>query len=404
MKKIYLIIFSTIIAGFLSAQIPVAYYPFTGNANDVSGNANHGTANGAALAPDKGGNANNAYSFNGSSDNISVPDNATLAFTSNYTIISWINAAIVPPATASGIGFSIAAKDVGPGMNNPKWIFLLQNGNLSYHINGPGMGNGEWLYSNAFTLAPDEWCRVAMSKSGNSVSFYVNGVSVGTFLLTNSSVNPSTPLQLGHSEAGLGFTGSLDEMKFYNYALTSTEIATEYAGILPVTLIDFSATHHGNTVTLNWTTAFESELSHFEIESATEGIHFSAVANIPATGGANGKSYSATDHQPADGISYYRLKSIDKDGHFCYSNIIKIAGNKNYSTRIFPNPTHDFISIKGNISDIKELQIIDAAGHVVRKFPKSIDNNYRLKGILKGIYWVKIISDNESQVQKIMIE
>jgi len=50
----------------------VAYYPFTGNANDASGNNNNGTVNGATLTADRNGNANSAYSFNGSDDNITA--------------------------------------------------------------------------------------------------------------------------------------------------------------------------------------------------------------------------------------------------------------------------------------------------------------------------------------------
>ena len=398
MKKIYLIILSTFIISFISAQPPVAYYPFSGNANDASGNAHDGTVNGAVLAPDKTGTLNSSYTFNGSGDNISVPDNAALAFTTNYTIISWVNAAVTPGM------FSIASKDIGPGMNNPKWIFILQNGNLAYHINGPGMGNGEWLYSNSFSFSAGQWYRVAMSKIGNSVSFYVNGTSLGTFLLTNTSVNPSTPLQLGNSEIGVGFNGSLDEMKFYNYALTSGDIANEYANILPVTLIDFSAKYLANTITLNWTTALESDMAGFEIQKASGGIHFTTVATIPATGGLNGASYVMTDNQPFSGINYYRLKLTGKDGHFTYSNILKIAVNAIHSFSVFPNPAHDFISINGNISGVKELWLINADGHVARKFPKSINNKYFIKGVARGTYWLKIISDNESQVQKIVIE
>src|SRR5690606_17154761 len=50
----------------------VAYYPFTGNVNDASGNGNHGTAHGAAFTADRCGNENSAFHFGGSS-NISLP-------------------------------------------------------------------------------------------------------------------------------------------------------------------------------------------------------------------------------------------------------------------------------------------------------------------------------------------
>ena len=72
---------------FLRAQVPsyvptnglISYWPFTGNANDASGNSHDGTVSGATLTTDRFGNANAAYSFNGTSDFISVP--ASTVFT-----------------------------------------------------------------------------------------------------------------------------------------------------------------------------------------------------------------------------------------------------------------------------------------------------------------------------------
>ena len=52
----------------------VAYYPFHGNANDASGNGNNGTVDGATLIADRFGNANSAYSFNGTNGDILLPE------------------------------------------------------------------------------------------------------------------------------------------------------------------------------------------------------------------------------------------------------------------------------------------------------------------------------------------
>jgi hypothetical protein len=80
-----------------SAQIPtdglVAYYPFNGNADDESGNKNHGTVYGAQLTTDRFGIPNKAYSFNGSSDFIKVANGAAFNFdkTNAFTLNVWIN-------------------------------------------------------------------------------------------------------------------------------------------------------------------------------------------------------------------------------------------------------------------------------------------------------------------------
>src|SRR5438552_10965983 len=75
----------------------VAYYPFSGNANDASGNGLNGTINGATLIQDRFGRPNSAYSFNGSSSYISFANTPTTQ-TNNWTISSWIK-----PATLSQI-------------------------------------------------------------------------------------------------------------------------------------------------------------------------------------------------------------------------------------------------------------------------------------------------------------
>ena len=97
MKKLILLI------GFASltmnAQVPsyvptiglVGYWPFSGNANDISTNGNNGVNNGATLTTDRFGNANSAYSFNGTSNFIELPDTPFDFGTGNFSMSVWIN-------------------------------------------------------------------------------------------------------------------------------------------------------------------------------------------------------------------------------------------------------------------------------------------------------------------------
>src|SRR5436189_4404219 len=90
----------------LSAQLPsyvptsslIAFWTFAGNANDQSGNSHNGTVTGATPTTDRFSNSNGAYSFNGTSDNIMVPDAPDLSGFSDMAISVWIN-----PNTLSGI-------------------------------------------------------------------------------------------------------------------------------------------------------------------------------------------------------------------------------------------------------------------------------------------------------------
>ena len=100
MKKYYFVLVLIFVVNLLSAQnIPnyvpkdglVGYWPFNGNANDESGNGNHGTVNGATLTSDRNGTANSAYSFNGVSNYIEIPNNSKFRGLDNISIVAWIN-------------------------------------------------------------------------------------------------------------------------------------------------------------------------------------------------------------------------------------------------------------------------------------------------------------------------
>lgn len=92
MKKTTLILSLVLFTMSCYSQIPsnglVAYWPFNGNANDSSIYNNNGVVTGATLTVDRFGNPNKAYSFNGSSDFITVPDNAVM-FADTLTLSWW---------------------------------------------------------------------------------------------------------------------------------------------------------------------------------------------------------------------------------------------------------------------------------------------------------------------------
>ena len=80
-----------VVPGYVPQNGLVAWYPFTGNANDLSGNSRNGINNGASLVPDRFGNPNSAYSFNGITNFILVPDTTLPSGTSSRTFSFWIS-------------------------------------------------------------------------------------------------------------------------------------------------------------------------------------------------------------------------------------------------------------------------------------------------------------------------
>lgn len=171
---------------------------------------------------------------------------------------------------------------------------------------------------------------------------------------------------------------------------------------LPVDVIIFNAAKENEKVKLSWNTENELNLQHYEVEKSIDGITYAQIATVAAKGNLQ-NSYTAVDDKPFNGINYYRLKIIDKDGSYKYSTILKIDFTKKYLISILPNPAQTYIVISG-ADKFKQVQLIDMNGKLIKQFGKSNNNRYDVSGLPKGIYLLQLINNDEKQVQKIIIQ
>lgn len=124
---------------------------------------------------------------------------------------------------------------------------------------------------------------------------------------------------------------------------------------LPIELLTFNGKLESNSVKLSWTTASEINNSYFEIEKSIDDNLFTHLVTINGAGNSNSlKSYSTYDDKP-NKINYYRLKQVDFDGNYTYSNIIAVE------TTNITNDKYDVIDVLGrivytNISNIKDIK------------------------------------------------
>jgi hypothetical protein len=224
MKKFLLLGSTLLLTLCMIAQIPVAYYPFSGNANDAIGTLN-GTVNGATLTTDRFGNANSAYSFDGVDDAISF---ATLPMTNtdNFSLLAWVN----PAVFSSSNQFNKMIVSLGPGSNG----YNMGMGNNS----GSGSGNElgglynlvTWLHSGSFFSTINTWYHVALVRENGITKFYMNAILAPN----TSSASPTAPtaaFQIGGQDFDPThyWNGTIDEVKIYNVALTALQIQQEYA-------------------------------------------------------------------------------------------------------------------------------------------------------------------------------
>jgi hypothetical protein len=213
----------------------VGYWPFCGNANDVSGNANNGTVNGATLTTDRFGNANSAYSFDGVDDQIMVNNSQSLN-SSDKTISLWFNSNSFPTNMGNGSQSLISKWYQIINCNNNSDSYILLLGYANNNVNNIAATN---LYSqstfyginNNYSL--NNWTNIVFSHNNqNGGKIYINGNLISSTNTNGDICSSTNPLYFG-TDNNFGtlwrfFNGKIDDIAIYNRALSQTEITQNY--------------------------------------------------------------------------------------------------------------------------------------------------------------------------------
>ncbi|MDG1433899.1 MAG: T9SS type A sorting domain-containing protein, partial [Saprospiraceae bacterium] len=134
---------------------------------------------------------------------------------------------------------------------------------------------------------------------------------------------------------------------------------------LPVELTKFQAVQQNAHVELFWKTASERNTDHFVIERSHNGYSFLEIESVTSQGdGVTIQNYNAKDIFPHNGMNYYRLKIVDNDSIFEYSNIQIVHLESPSAITLFPNPVNKTIQIEGLDENMKDglIEIFDLEG------------------------------------------
>jgi len=185
--------------------------------------------------------------------------------------------------------------------------------------------------------------------------------------------------------------------------------AGDGANLLPVTFTSFTGKQISGGNQLNWSTATEINNDRFEVERSADGKNFQKVGAVNGFGNTNQKqAYQFIDNSVAglvNGSMYYRLKQVDFDGKYAYSNTITIspATNASNSIQAIPNPfASELTIVTNNASGIASFSIASLTGKVlVETKGLSIAENQNLviqKSTLSilpaGMYVLQVIHSN----------
>jgi len=215
-----------------------------------------------------------------------------------------------------------------------------------------------------------------------------NTNETGSFGFVSFSVKPQSTINSG----SIDNTASI----YFDYnspVITNTASTIISDGTVPLKLLSFSGLLQPGTdnALLYWNTANELNTKYFTVEQSTDGINFNAIKTISARGiGNNSYNYSVT---VSASITYYRLKMIDNNGQYSYSNIIELKSIKNAGDFIvLTNPAKNIIIIKTNAFSLinTKASIINSEGAEVKSFAlKQGTQTIDVSTLSSGLYYIK---------------
>ncbi len=190
-------------------------------------------------------------------------------------------------------------------------------------------------------------------------------------------------------------------------AFTSFVVGT--TSVIPVEITAFKATNRTTNNLLNWTTATEINVAHFDIEKSADGVNnWSKIGESKAAGNSvKVNNYSFVDENPFI-VSYYRLKTLDLDGKVTISKTVSVQQNIGKGTfKVFPQPVVDVatIQLESATNATAIIQVIDASGRLVLSKNAQITEGVNgvtisTQNLASGLYFMQINNGTSTMTEK----
>jgi hypothetical protein len=237
---------------------------------------------------------------------------------------------------------------------------------------------------------------VATGGAGNAV----RKISGSTY--TTVSGGNTTGAYTGDNGSGSAASLNLPvDLAFYNNNLyVADEKNRRIRGItlttvpLEINLLTFIAAPAGNDVLLQWS-VMEKNVSAYEIERSSDAISFTKTGSVVSRSGQESvqADYSFTDAKPLQGTSFYRLKIINRDGKFTYSNVEAIHFGSDGKIAMSPVPAHNFIHLSTSPTLLgSEAFITNMEGKQVLKLTVAGSQDIDISGFAAGVYCIKLVN------------
>jgi hypothetical protein len=219
---------------------------------------------------------------------------------------------------------------------------------------------------------------------------------------------------LNFVDAGAGSAATLMVTAATNTAFRSVAFVPVNA-LLPVKFENIEAAQAGNSIKISWSNLTETNIANYVVERSANGINFTALTSSAAAKNDGSRAdYSITDPSPVEGVNFYRVRSVDVNGKFLYSAIVKVnIKGEQTGFSVAPNPIsgkqfsfHATALQKGQYT----LRVINTAGQQV--YALSITHNggalskiISLPAVVAtGIYSLQILGNASKMETKIIVK
>ncbi len=270
---------------------------------------------------------------------------------------------------------------------------VISNATISPSFNKDSINYTASVNNASVTITPSKM------DSNASIEIRING---GVFnSITSGSASSPIVLNVGNNIIEIKVTAQ--------DAITTKTYTILVNNPLPVKWLDFKATQKDeNAILLNWSTASETNNSHFEIERLY--TDWEMIGTLKGKGTSNIiNNYQFIDNtfSTSSQSIYYRIKQKDYDGKYEYSKIAVVHFNKtDDDIMIFPNPSNQIVNISSSQS-IQNIEVYDVTGKLVLS-PRN-DNHQKhielnLSAFGNGIYFIQVTSNDIKSTHKLIIE
>ena len=433
------------VPSYVSTNGLVGWLPFSGNANDESGNGNNGTVNGATLTTDRFGNAGNAYNFDGVGDKIIIANSPNFILYRN----NWSSGNV----TSNENSFTLSAWILPIG-DSSKCLFSKRN-----YTSFQSMIKNNGTIHNAITILDsinnnasinllNNWQNITIIWDFPTLKTYINAMlvdSASNFSFI-STANPSDfeigywdsnePLPVHHSP----WDGKIDDIGIWNRALTECEIADLYnAQLGSFSNSSVSINPSLSSIGSNATLTVSTPLQNIQWQSNPGNMGWNNVVNNNTYSGSNNDTLVISNLQLSNHNQPFRLLACGDTSNIatiqiadtCITNVTVFdtllttvtdtliinttlslpAPNNANTIKVYPNPASDHITIdNGNYSAMAgySIKITNNAGQQV--FQSTINQQQFYVDLStwngNGLYFVHLFDpqNNTVTVRKIVLQ